>query len=147
MQMKTSQFIADLKKQPLRSVLKQIQYSVRDSRGENMIFLHELQRRKKNDNESQRNICGHKEKFLDNDQNQSASASDERNQIHEDNLLRLSLSNKNVENEQFSPSSGYMHFQKEIMMAEKVHASNPGSNNINDYITMKDKIHICFGKQ
>lgn len=96
MQMKTGQFIADLKKQPLRSVLKQIQYSVRDSRGENMIFLHELQRRKKYDNESQRNKCGHKEKFLDNDQNQSASASDERNQIHEGNLLRLSLRNKKV---------------------------------------------------
>lgn len=92
---------------------------------------------KKFDNELQINICGHKEKFLDNDQNQSASASDERNQIHEDNLLRLSLRNKNVENEQFCPSSGYMHFQKEIMMAEKVHASSPASNNVSDYITIE----------
>lgn len=60
----------------------------------------------------QRYICEHEEKVQDNDQTQVVATSDERNKIHEDNLLLLSLSDKNVENEQFRPSSGFIYFQK-----------------------------------
>ena len=50
----------------------------------------------------QRYICEHEEKVQDNDQTQVVATSDERNKIHEDNLLLLSLRDKNVENEQIS---------------------------------------------
>lgn len=60
----------------------------------------------------QRNICEHEEKVQDNDQTQLVSTSDERNKIHEDNLLLFSLRDKNVENEQFRPSSGRIYISK-----------------------------------
>lgn len=59
--------------------------------------------RGKNENELQRNVCGHFShlvKVQDNDQNESTLTSDEKSQIREDNLLQPSLlSNTNVENE------------------------------------------------
>lgn len=39
------------------------------------------------------------------------------------------------------------HFQKEILVIEKLHGSTPNSSNINDCITMIAKKHICFDKK